>query len=75
MTTVSVQIQEENLALFQNHAKSNGISLSDLASRWLLDRLEDEEDLQSYQEAMAEYQENPISHSHGDVKKMLENMP
>lgn len=75
MTTVSVELPEETLTLFLNYANSKGMSLSDLVCSSILEQLEEEADLKRYQQAMEEYKENPVSYSHEDVKKMLEDLP
>ena len=48
------------------------MSVSDLVRQSVLDRIEDEYDLKAYHEAMEEYRKNPVTYSHADVVRMLE---
>lgn len=48
MSTISLRVSEEELKLFQNFAKLNQISLSELIRRTMLSKLEDEYDLQVF---------------------------
>ena len=38
----------------------------------LMEHIEDELDLQAYEEAMAEYKANPVTYTHDEVREMLE---
>ena len=48
MSTISLRVSEEELKLFQDFAKLNQISLSELIRRTMLSKLEDEYDLQVF---------------------------
>ena len=39
----------------------------------MLERIEDEYDLAAYNEAMEEYRKSPVSYSHAEVVRMLED--
>ena len=60
------------ITAFKKYAELNGMSVSDLVRQSVLDRIEDEYDLKAYHEAMEEYRKNPVTYSHADVVRMLE---
>lgn len=49
----------------------NGISVSELLRRSVLEHIEEEYDLLAYQEAIEEYRENPITYTLDEVEKEL----
>ena len=57
--------------LFKKYAEMNGISVSELLRRSVLEHIEEEYDLQAYQEAIEEYRENPITYTLDEVEKEL----
>lgn len=69
--TVSVRLTAEDEKLFKTYAKNNNISLSELFRNAVLEKIEDEYDLEVYRQAYEEYQKNPITYSHDEVCKML----
>jgi len=73
MATISLRLTDAETALIKKYAELNGISLSDLFRSAVLDRIEDEYDLAAYNEAMEEYRKSPISYSHAEVVRMLED--
>ena len=50
----------------------HNISLSDLVRNAVLEKIEDEYDLQCYEKAIAEYKKNPVTYSHEEVAAMLD---
>ena len=69
--TISLRLNEADSMLFKKYAEMNGISVSELVRRSVLEHIEEEYDLQAYEEAIAEYQENPITYSLDEVEKEL----
>lgn len=69
--TVSVRLTEEDESLFKSYAKSNHMTLSDLFRNAVLEKIEEEYDLEIYRKALAEYEKNPVSYSHSEIGKML----
>jgi len=57
--------------LFKKYAELHGISVSELLRRSVIEHIEEEYDLQAYEEAIAEYHENPITYSLDEVEKEL----
>ena len=72
ITTISLRLSDADNNLIKKYAELNGMSVSDLVRQSVLDRIEDEYDLKAYHEAMEEYRKNPVTYSHADVVRMLE---
>ncbi len=69
--TISLRLNDEDTMLIKKYAEINNISISDLFRQAVLERIEDEYDLQAYNKAMEEYKANPVTYSHDEVGKML----
>ena len=69
--TISLRLNEADSILFKKYADLHGISVSELLRRSVLEHIEEEYDLQAYEEAIAEYHENPITYSLDEVEKEL----
>lgn len=50
----------------------NGISVSELLRRSVMERIEDEFDLKAYEQAMAEYRKNPVTYTLEEVIEELD---
>ena len=55
------------------YAKMQGLSVSALLRRSVLERIEDEYDLTVYEEAMREYQSDKKTYTLSDIQNILEN--
>ena len=69
--TISLRLNEADSMLFKKYADLHGISVSELLRRSVIEHIEEEYDLQAYEEAIAEYHENPITYSLDEVEKEL----
>lgn len=69
--TISVRLSDEDTELIKAYAEINGMSLSDLVRKSILEKIEDEYDLKSYYEAMEEYKNNPKTYTMEEVKQMM----
>ena len=69
--TISLRLNEKEAMLFRRYAELNNISISELVRQSVMERIEDELDLQAYEKAMEEYKANPVTYSHNEVKEML----
>ena len=47
------------------------LSVSELIRKTMLEKIEDEYDLKSYEESMAAYKKNPVTYSLDEVEKEL----
>lgn len=70
--TISVRLSDKDTELIKAYAEINGISLSDLVRKAIMEKIEDEYDLKCYYEAMEEYKKNPKTYTHEEVKEMME---
>ncbi|MDD7267527.1 MAG: DUF6290 family protein [Lachnospiraceae bacterium] len=69
--TISLRLNDADTMLFKKYAELNGITVSELVRRSVIEHIEDEYDLQVYEEAMAEFRENPVTYSLDEVEKEL----
>ena len=69
--TISLRLNEADSILFKKYAELHGISVSELLRCSVIEHIEEEYDLQAYEEAIAEYHENPITYSLDEVEKEL----
>lgn len=69
---ISLRLSEQESNLFKKYAEMNRMSVSDLIRQSVMERIEDEYDLKVYEDAIAEYHDNPVTYTHDEVKKMLE---
>ena len=69
--TVSLRLNSADEKLIKKYAELKNMSLSDLFRNALLEKIEDEYDLEAYNKAMKEYKENPKTYTLDEVKKEL----
>lgn len=69
--TISVRLNDKDMELIKAYANMNNISLSDLVRNAVLEKIEDEYDLESYEKAMEEYKKNPKTYTLKEVKEEL----
>ena len=53
--TISLRLNEVDSILFKKYAELHVISVAELLRRSVIEHIEDEDDLQAYEEAIAEY--------------------
>jgi uncharacterized protein (DUF1778 family) len=59
MNLITLRINDDDDNLIRNYAKVNNISISELMRQAVLEKIEDEIDLDLYNQAMKEHNENP----------------
>ena len=69
--TISVRLSDKETELIKAYASINNISLSDLIRKAVLEKIEDEYDLESYNKAIEEYNKNPKTYTLKVVKEEL----
>lgn len=69
--TISVRFSDNDDKLVKAYAQMYNKSVSDFIRETVMDRIEDEHDLQLYNQVMEEYKKNPITYSHAEVMKMF----
>jgi RHH-type rel operon transcriptional repressor/antitoxin RelB len=69
--TISVRLSDQDTELFKTYAAMHNISLSDLIRTAVIEKIEDEYDLKCYEEAIAEYNNNPTTYTLEDVEREI----
>lgn len=69
--TISVRLNGKDTKLIQTYAKMHNISLSDLIRNAVLEKIENEYDLDCYNKAIKKYKKNPKTYSMEEIKKEL----
>ncbi len=69
--TISVRFSEEETDLIKKYASQNRLSVSDLIRSTMMERIEQEYDRKAYQQAMAAYKKNPVTHTLDEVEQKL----
>lgn len=70
--TISLRISKEEGELFKQYADMNNISVSEMIRKAVMEKIEDEFDLQCCERAIEEYRNNPVTYSHEDVAALLD---
>ena len=69
--TISVRLNDKEAEIIKSYAKKNNISLSDLIRNAVLEKIEDEYDLESYEKAFEEYKKNSKVYTIEEVKEEI----
>lgn len=69
--TISVRLSNKDAELIKAYADMNNISLSELIRNAVLEKIEDEYDLECYNKAIEEYKKDPKTYSMEEVKEEL----
>lgn len=69
---LSLRLSEDETRVIKDYAQMQNKSVSEVMRQAIMEKIESEVDLKIYNKEMAEYQRNPVSYSHEDVKKILE---
>ena len=69
--TISLRLNKADSIVFKKYAELNGITVSELVRRSVIERIEDEYDLKAYKEALAEFEADPVVYSLNEVEKEL----
>lgn len=67
--TISLELPEEDAALFRKHADLHNMSLSDFIRNIVFERIEDEYDLKAYEEALEEFKKDPTTYTVEEIKE------
>ncbi len=69
--SVSIRFSEHELEAVKDYAKAYNMTLSECIRQAILERVEDEYDLEAYKKAKEEFENDPVIYSHEEVGKML----
>ena len=67
---ISLRLKEE-CELIKNYAKLNNVTVSEFVRETVLERIEDEYDLDAYEKAMDDFKKNPKTYSIDEIKEDL----
>lgn len=71
MSTITVRLNKEEEELFKGYAALVGQNISTLLKKALINAIEDELDLKTFEVSYEEYMKDPETISHEDFKKEL----
>lgn len=71
MPTMSLRYSEKDDRLFRDYAKLKGVSINEMFKQAMFEKIESEVDLEMYDIALKEFEENPVVYSHDEVKAEL----
>ena len=69
--TISIRLNDEDTMLIKKYAEINKMSVSDVIRQSILERIENEYDLECFNKALSEYKENPVTYSLDEIEKEL----
>ena len=69
--TISLRLSDEDSKLIKDYAKVNNMTVSDLVRQAVIEKIEDEIDLEAYNKAMAAFTKNPKTYSLEEIEKEL----
>ena len=69
--TISLELPDEDAALFKRYADLQNMSLSDFIRNTVFERIEDEYDLKVYEEAAEEFKKEPATYTVHEMKERL----
>ena len=69
--TISLRLSEEDSLLIKKYAEINSLSVSELIRQSVMEKIENEYDLEMFSKALAEYKENSVTYSLDEVEREL----
>lgn len=69
--SISLRVSTEDEQLIKQYAEIHNMSVSEFVRKAVFEKIGDELDLITYKKAMQEYQADPQTFSHAEVKRML----
>ena len=67
--TISLRLNDKDTELIKKFAAMQGLSVSELVRRSVLEKIEDECDLKLYNKALAAYERDPVTYSLDEVER------
>lgn len=69
--TISLSFTENEAMLITKYAELNELSVAELLRQSVMERIQDEYDLQTFEQALQEFKANPITYTLTDIKNEL----
>lgn len=70
--TISLRLNDDDSMFIKKYAEINNMSVSELFRQAVMDRIEDEYDLKSYEKALEKYHKNPVTYTLDEVERELD---
>ncbi len=67
--TITLRINDTEAEAIRAYAELHGATVSDVMRRAILEKIEDEHDLQAWERAYAAYKQNPVTYTQDEVEK------
>ncbi|MCY7007682.1 DUF6290 family protein [Fusobacterium simiae] len=71
MSALSIRLNEEEKRIIDTYAKFNNKTITQVVKEAILEKIENEFDLNELNKAIEEYEKNSVSYSNDEVWKML----
>lgn len=69
--TISLRLNDEDTLLIKKYAELNKMSVSELIRQTVMERIENEYDLELFNKTINEYKDDPVTYSLDEVEKEL----
>lgn len=69
--TISLRLSDEDTKLIKDYAKINNMSVSDLIRKAVIEKIEDEIDLDAYNKAIKEFKKDSKTYTLDEIEKEL----
>ena len=69
--SLSLRLSDAEMQLIKSYAAHKGENVSEIIRNAVLEKIEDELDLATYEKAIAKHRANPISYTQDEVERML----
>lgn len=73
MSIVAVRLNKEEETLFKNFANLEGVNLSTLLKKSLIEMIEDRQDYETGMKALEEHRKNPVTYTADEILEELAN--
>lgn len=69
--TISLRLSDEDSKLIKDYAQINNMSVSDLVRQAVIEKIENEIDLEAYNKALKNFKKNPKTYTLDEIEKEL----
>lgn len=69
--TISLRLSDEDSKLIKDYAQINNMSISDLVRQAVIEKIENEIDLEAYNKALKNFKKNPKTYTLDEIEKEL----
>lgn len=68
---ISLRLSDEEDMMIKKYAELHGMTVSELVRKAVFERIEDEYDLKTYEEAIEKFKADPVTYSLDEVEREL----